>query len=129
MKFEIRGFLKICRGNSSFNKQITGILHEDVYTFMIIPHSFQGPRSSVTIATELRVGRPGDRIPVGARISARPYRPWGPPSLLYNWYRVFPGGKVRPGRDADNSPNPLLAPRSWKSRAIPLLPSGPQPGL
>jgi len=26
-----------------------------------------------------------------------------PPSLLYNGYRVFPGGKVRPGRDADHS--------------------------
>ena len=31
-------------------------------------------------------------------------RPWGPPSLLYNGYRVFPGGKERPGRDADPSP-------------------------
>ena len=27
-----------------------------------------------------------------------------PPSLLYNGYRVFPGGKERPGRDADPSP-------------------------
>jgi len=26
------------------------------------------------------------------------------PSLLYNGYQVFPGGKVRPGRDADPSP-------------------------
>ena len=33
-----------------------------------------------------------------------PDRPWGPPSLLYNGYRVFPGGKDRPGRDADPSP-------------------------
>ena len=33
-----------------------------------------------------------------------PDRPWGPPSLLYNAYRVFPGGKERPGRDADPSP-------------------------
>ena len=45
-----------------------------------------------------------DRIPVGTRFSARPDRPWGPPSLLYNGYRVFPVGKVRPGRDADHSP-------------------------
>jgi len=33
-----------------------------------------------------------------------PDRPWGPPSLLYNGHRVFPGGKERPGRDADPSP-------------------------
>jgi hypothetical protein len=32
---------------------------------------------------------------------AYPDRPWVPPSLLYNGYRVFPGGKKRPGRDAD----------------------------
>jgi hypothetical protein len=28
----------------------------------------------------------------------------GPRSLLYYGYRVFPGGKERPGRDADHSP-------------------------
>jgi len=33
-----------------------------------------------------------------------PDRPWDPPRLLYNGYRVFPGGKERPGRDADPSP-------------------------
>jgi hypothetical protein len=39
-----------------------------------------------------------------------PDQPWGPPSLLYNGYRVFPGGRKRPGRDADLSA--LLVPRS-----------------
>jgi len=29
--------------------------------------------------------------------------PWGLPSILYNGYRVFSGGKERPGRDADTS--------------------------
>jgi len=33
-----------------------------------------------------------------------PERPWGLPSFLYNGYRAFPGGKERPGRDADPSP-------------------------
>jgi hypothetical protein len=33
-----------------------------------------------------------------------PDRPWGLLSLLYNGYQVFPGGKKRPGRDADPSP-------------------------
>jgi len=45
-----------------------------------------------------------DRIPVGTKFSDRPDRPWGPPSLLCNEYRIFPGGKVRPGRAADHSP-------------------------
>jgi len=41
---------------------------------------------------------------MGTRFFARPDRPWGPLSLLYNGYRVFPGGKMRPGRAADHSP-------------------------
>jgi len=32
-----------------------------------------------------------------------PDRSWGSPSLLYSWYRVFPGGKERPGLDSDPS--------------------------
>jgi len=40
---------------------------------------------------------------VGTRFSARPDRPWGPPSLLHNGYRVFSRGKVRPKRAADHS--------------------------
>ena len=38
-----------------------------------------------------------------------PDRPLGPPSLLYNGYRVFPGGKVRPGRAAEPSPSSSVA--------------------
>ena len=41
---------------------------------------------------------------MGTRFSARPDRSWGPPSLPYNEYGVFPGGKVRPGLAADHSP-------------------------
>jgi len=61
---------------------------------------------SVGIATELRAKRSGieKQIPVGMRFSSRLDRPRGPPNLLYNGYRVFPGGKVRPGRAADHSP-------------------------
>jgi hypothetical protein len=46
----------------------------------------------------------------GEIFHTHPDRPWGPTSLLYNGYRVFPRVKKRPGRDAD--PSPLLVPRS-----------------
>ena len=49
-----------------------------------------------------------------------PDRPWGPRSLLYNGYRLFPGGKG--GRGVTLTPHPILVPWSRKSRAIPLLP-------
>jgi hypothetical protein len=42
-------------------------------------------------------------------------RPWGPPSLLYNGYRVYFPGIKRPGRGVDH---PLP---SRKHRAIPVL--------
>jgi hypothetical protein len=63
-----------------------------------------GPGSSVGIATDYGLGGPRDRIPVGARFSARPDRPRVPSSLLNNENRVFPGGKVRPERAADHPP-------------------------
>jgi hypothetical protein len=43
-------------------------------------------------------------VPARTRFSVLPDRSWGPPNLLYNGYRVFPGGKVRPGRAADHTP-------------------------
>ena len=61
-------------------------------------HSNCGPGSSGGIATKGCAVR--DRIPVGTRVSARPDRPWGPPTLLQNGYGFFPGGKVRPPSSA-----------------------------
>ena len=64
-----------------------------------------GPGSVVGIVTGYGLGRSRDRIPLGDEIFRTcPDRPWGPPSLLYNGYRVFPGGKERPGREANTSP-------------------------
>jgi hypothetical protein len=74
-----------------------------------------GTGSSVGIATDY--GLDGSRIESRwGEIFRCPDWPWGPPSLLYNGYRVFPGGKVRLGRPADHSP--LLVQRSRKGRAI-----------
>ena len=81
-----------------------------------------GPGSSIGIAPDYGMDGSGTESRWGARFSALLDRPWGPPSLLYNGYQVLPGGKVRPGRAADNSP--LLVPWSWKSRAIPLPVTG-----
>jgi len=61
------------------------------------------PGSSVDIATDYGLDGPGLN-PGGDEIFRTcPDRPWGPSSLLYNGYRVFPGGKVRPERAADHS--------------------------
>jgi len=64
-----------------------------------------GPGSSVGIATGYGLDGTGIESRWGARFSVPVQTgPWGPPSLLYNAYRVFPGGKERLGRDADPSP-------------------------
>ena len=62
-----------------------------------------GPGSSVGIATDYGLDGPGIESRWGEIF--RPSRPaLGPTQPLYNGYRVFPGGKVRPGRAADHSP-------------------------
>jgi len=67
---------------------------------------------------------------VGTRFSPRPDRPWGPTSLLYNGYRVFPGGKERPGRAANHSPPSSAAVMEEKSYTsiYPLGHTGPVTG-
>ena len=87
---------------------------------------FCGPGSVAGIATGygsdwLQAGRSEDRIPVGVEIFRTcPDRPWGPLSLLYNGYQIFPG--VKSDRGVTLTPHPLLVPWSRKARAIPLLP-------
>jgi hypothetical protein len=72
---------------------------------MIFISSVGGPGSVVGIATAYGLDGPGSN-PGGDEIfHTCPDRPRGPPILLYNGYRVFSGGKVRPGRDADPSPH------------------------
>ena len=60
-----------------------------------------GPGSVVGIATAYGLDGPGIESRWVEIFRTSPGRPWGPSSLLYNGYRVFPGGKVLPGRDAD----------------------------
>ena len=69
--------------------------------FSSTPDPVSGPGSVVGIATGYGLDGPGSNSGEGEIFRTCPDRPWGPPSLLYNVYRVFPGGKERPGRNAD----------------------------
>ena len=60
----------------------------------------RGPGNSFGIATELRAGRSGIESRLGLDF---------PPVQTDPGYRVFPVGRVRPGRAADHSP-PSSAP-------------------
>jgi len=50
--------------------------------------------SSVGIPTRYELDCPGIESPWGRDFPHPSRRLWGPPSLLYNGYRVFPGGKA-----------------------------------
>jgi len=50
--------------------------------------------TAVGIAAGYGLDGPGIESPWGEIFRTRPDRPWGPSSLLYNGYRVFPGGKA-----------------------------------
>jgi hypothetical protein len=80
----------------------------------------RGPGSSVGIAIDCGQDGPGSNSGGGEIFRTCPHRPWGPRSLLYNRYRVFPGDRKRPGCDAEPSP-PSSAEVYKQSRAIPLL--------
>ena len=64
-----------------------------------------GPGSVVGIANGYGLDGPGIESRLERDFRTCPDRPWGPPSLLYNGYRVFLGGKERQGRDADPLPS------------------------
>ena len=69
-----------------------------------------GRDSSVGIVTRYGLDGPGIQSRWGGRHFPHPSRPaLRPTKLLYNGYRVFPGGKERPGRGADHlQPAPKL---------------------
>jgi hypothetical protein len=87
---------------TSFNSGIK--VQVGIIIYVLCPKN--GPGSSVGIATGYGLDSPGIESRWGEIFRTWPDRPWGPPSLLYNGYRVFPGGKERPGRDADPLPPP-----------------------
>ena len=72
------------------------------YMYNIALYTYINVCSSVGIATGYGLNGRGIESWWG-EIFCHPDRPWGPPSLPYNGYRVFPGGRKRPGRDADPS--------------------------
>jgi hypothetical protein len=89
------------------------------------PIQLSGAGSAVGIATAYGLDGSESNPGGGEIFLTCPDRPWGPPNLLYNGYHVFPGGKVRPGRNADPSP-----PSSAEvMEEIPLPTLWPTPGL
>jgi hypothetical protein len=78
-----------------------------------------GPGSSVGIATGYGLDGPRIESQWGRDFPHLSRPALGPLSLLYNGYRIFPGGKKRPGRNAD--PSPPSSAVVMKSRVTSLL--------
>jgi hypothetical protein len=63
--------------------------------YLAVSFGFVDRDSSVGIGTRNGLDGAGIEFRWGGDIlRTLPDRRWGPPSLLYNGYRVFPGGKV-----------------------------------
>jgi hypothetical protein len=62
--------------------------------FVIYSSELGGRDSAFGIAIRYGLDGPGIESQWGEIFRSRPDRPWSPPSLLYNRYRVFPGGKA-----------------------------------
>jgi len=76
------------------------------------------------LSTGYGLDGPGSNPGGGEIFRTCPDRPWGPPSLLYNGYWVFPGGKELPGCEADPSPpSSVVVKKEWSYTSTP--PMGP----
>jgi len=88
--------------------QLQSIIWHHIFTTgipcKICKHVNSGPGSVAGITTRYGLDVRGLNPSGGEIFLTSPDWPWGPPSLLYNGYRVFPWGKERSGRDADPSP-------------------------
>ena len=69
---------------------------------LMLKYVRSGSGSSVGIVTDYGLDSLGVESQWG-EIFHRPHQSCDPPSLLYNGYRVFPRGKLRPGHAADHS--------------------------
>ena len=79
-----------------------------------------GLGSIVGIVTGYGLDGPGTESRWGEIVRTCPGRPWGPPSLLYNGYHVFPGGKEWPGRDTDpSSPSSAMVMKRYSYTSTP----------
>ena len=85
-----------------------------------------GLGSSVGIATELRAGRSGIEIRWRRDFPPVQTGPGAHPAFCTMGTASFPG--VKCGRGVLLTTHPLLVPRSWKNRAIPLGHTGPATG-
>jgi len=83
---------------------VRDIYSNSLYLICLYTKQTSGLGSAVGIATAYGLDGRGIESRWGEIFRTSPDWPWGPPSLLYNGYRVFPGDNVLPGRDADPSP-------------------------
>ena len=103
--------------------------HKDRLTLTHLYYNifFCGPGSSVGIVTELRAGRSGIESQWGREFLPFQTGPGAHPTSCKMGTGFFPG--VKCGRGVLVTTHPLLVPRSWKSRAIPLPTLWATPGL
>jgi hypothetical protein len=78
--------LLILNGIPSINQRLISWFHAN---FHLLHDKMCGPGSSVGRVTDY-----GSNPGWGEIFRTHPDQPWGPPSLLYNGYQVFPRGKA-----------------------------------
>jgi hypothetical protein len=111
---------KAFNGDSVFlEKLIVANAFSQSHRFIAVYIRTCGPGSLAGKVTGYGLDGPGNESRGGRDFPHLSRPALGPPSLLYNRYRVFPG--VKSGRSVMLTPQPLLVPWSRKGRAIPLL--------
>jgi hypothetical protein len=93
--------ISFCKPQQKIHNYVPHITHSVVKNTSTAPHTPSVPGQEHIY---LKYLSESSALGGGEIFHTCPDLPWGPPSLLYNGYRVFPGVKERPGRDGDPSP-------------------------
>ena len=110
------GSLKSHLSRLLFMINIFVCIRQRLALIMYICLCIYGPGSVVGIAISTSWTDRGSNPGGGEIFRTYPDRSCGQHSLLYNGYRVFPGGKLRLGREADPSRHVLVPSRGHFSR-------------
>jgi hypothetical protein len=118
-KFLVKHWTRQAKRNCGVEREISD--------FMVDILIYCGPGSSVGIASDYGLNGSGIEFRWARDFSHVQTGPGAHPASCTMDTGSFPG--VKCGRGVLLTTHPLLVPRSWKSRAIPVPPSWPQPGL
>jgi hypothetical protein len=91
------------------NEEPLNAIKEHIQNFPVFKSHYMGQVAQLVLWLATGWTIRGSNPDGGEIFRTSPDRPWGPPSLMYNGYRVFPRSRKQSGRDAGPLSHPKLS--------------------